>query len=65
MLLVIHQSETTFARLMLYRRTLAKMPPAALQFAVPIPLVNRGRGDPRNILGIIVNRWTLTNTQLR
>jgi len=24
--------------------------------AVPIPLVDRGRGDPRNILGVIVNR---------
>ena len=24
--------------------------------AVPIPLVGRGRGDPRNILGVIVNR---------
>jgi len=23
---------------------------------VPIPLVDRGRGDPRNILGVIVNR---------
>ena len=24
--------------------------------AVPIPLVDRGRGDPRNLLGIILNR---------
>jgi len=24
--------------------------------AVPVPLVYRGRGDPRNILGVIVNR---------
>jgi len=24
--------------------------------AVPVPLVDRGRGDPRNILGVIVNR---------
>ena len=24
--------------------------------AVPIPLVDRWRGDPRNILGVIVNR---------
>jgi len=24
--------------------------------AVPIPLVNRGRGDPRNILGIVLDR---------
>ncbi|KAK6173277.1 hypothetical protein SNE40_016757 [Patella caerulea] len=24
--------------------------------AVPIPLVDRGRGDPRNILGIIIDR---------
>ena len=24
--------------------------------AVPVPLVDRGRGDPWNILGVIVNR---------
>jgi hypothetical protein len=24
--------------------------------AVPVPLVDRGRGDPRNILGVVVNR---------
>ena len=24
--------------------------------AVPIPMVDRGRGDPRNILGVILNR---------
>jgi len=23
---------------------------------VPVPLVDRGRGDPRNILGVVVNR---------
>ena len=30
--------------------------------AVPIPLVDRGRGDPRNILGVIVNRNLDTDT---
>ena len=24
--------------------------------AIPIPLVDRGRGDPRNLLGVVVNR---------
>ena len=24
--------------------------------AVPIPMVDKGRGDPRNILGVIVDR---------
>lgn len=24
--------------------------------AVPIPTVDRGRGDPRNILGVIIDR---------
>ena len=24
--------------------------------AVPVPMVDRGRGDPRNILGVIINR---------
>ena len=24
--------------------------------AVPIPMVDKGRGDPRNILGVVVNR---------
>ena len=32
--------------------------------AVPISLVDRGRGDPRNILGVIVNRDSDTYTML-
>jgi len=32
--------------------------------AVPIPLVDRGRGDPRNILGIIVSRDDSNNYRI-
>ena len=31
--------------------------------AVPIPAVCRGRGDPRNILGVVVNMMTSTKLQ--
>ena len=27
-----------------------------LQYPVPIPVVDRGRGDPRNFLGVIIDR---------
>ena len=30
--------------------------------AVPVPLVDRGRGDARNILGVILNRDISTDT---
>ena len=31
--------------------------------AVPIPLVDRGRGDPRNILGVIVRKVKVISTR--
>lgn len=40
------------------KRSRIDLKPGAIgdNVAVPIPLVDRGRGDPRNIIGIIVNR---------
>ena len=40
------------------KRSRTDLKPGAIgdYVAVPIPLVDRGRGDPRNIIGIIVNR---------
>ena len=29
---------------------------------IPIPLVDRGRGDPRNIMGVILDRMEMTCT---
>ena len=29
--------------------------------AIPVPLVDRGKGDPRNILGVVVDRLKKKN----